>query len=60
MKARRQTDETCPAKNDAVGMIVMVRRQWLEIDMWNGIERSVKYLFKVVFMDLDRPVICIK
>ena len=60
MKARRQADETCPAKNDAVGMIVMVRRQWLEIDMWNGIERSVKYLFKVVFIDLSRPVICIK
>ena len=60
MKARRQADETCPAKNDAIRMIVMIRRQWLEIDMWNGIEKSVKYLFKVVFMDLGRPVICIK
>ena len=60
MKASRQADETCPAKNDAIGMIVMVWRQWLEIDMWNGIERSVKYLFKVVFIDLGRPVICIK
>ena len=60
MKASRQADETCPAKTDAIGMIVMIRRQWLEIAMWNGIERSVKYLFKAVFMDLDRPVICIK
>ena len=43
MKARRQADQTCPAKNDAIGMIVMAKQQWLE--MWNGIERSAKYLF---------------
>ena len=43
MKARRHADETCPAKKDSIGMIVMVK-QCLEMDICNGVERSAKYL----------------
>ena len=45
MQAIRHADETYPEKKDIIGMIVMVNQQWLEMDMCNGIERSVKYLF---------------
>ena len=31
-------------KKDSIGIIVMVK-QWLEMNMRNGIERSAKYLF---------------
>ena len=59
MNAIRHADETCPAKKDVIGITEMVK-QWLEMDMWNGIERSAKYLFKVLTMDFGQPVICVK